>query len=83
MNGTRVWSNDFSYAIDYEEIEVPGPSPIEDHSATGEATAVVTVSPGDYQIDLDAQEFGTGSVIRGRSISVIFIPNGQGVDIPV
>jgi hypothetical protein len=50
---------------------------------SGATSAVVPISAGAHTIHLDAREFGTGSFIEGRSISVLFTPSGSGVTIPL
>lgn len=51
---------------------------------TGGASAVVPVTAGEHTVHLDAKEFGGGgSFIGGRDISVLFVPSGSGVTVPV
>jgi hypothetical protein len=50
---------------------------------TAAASAVVPVSAGSHTVHLDARESGTGSFLLGRDLSVLFVPNGSGVTIPV
>lgn len=49
---------------------------------SGATSAVIPISAGAHSVHLEAAEYGTGSFIEGRSISVLFTPAGSGVTIP-
>lgn len=57
--------------------------PGEELANTGAASAVIPVSAGAHTAFIEAREEGTGSFFFGRDLSVLFVPGGSGVSIPV
>lgn len=50
---------------------------------TASLGAVVPVTAGAHTVHVDAIEYGAGTYIYARDVSVIFFPQGSGVTIPV
>ncbi len=74
LDGTPLTSEVFAHELDY-----PGSGA----GDSGAATGVVPVTAGPHTVHLDGREFGTGSFITGREVSVIFLPSGSGFTPPV
>ncbi len=73
LDATPLTSEIFAHELDY-----PGSGA----GASGAATGVVPVTAGSHTVHLDGQEFGAGSFITGREVSVIFLPTGTGFTPP-
>ncbi len=52
------------------------------HGDVGAITAVVPVTRGAHTVYLDAREHAVKTFVRGRAVSVLFVPTGRGVAIP-
>lgn len=76
LDETGVTNNNVYHGLSSGEAD-------DNDANTAAASAVVPVSAGSHTVHLDAREAGTGSFIRGRDLSVLFVPNGSGVTIPV
>ncbi|HEX6666908.1 MAG TPA: hypothetical protein VF081_09990 [Solirubrobacterales bacterium] len=55
----------------------------EELAQTGAGSAVIPVTAGAHTVFIDAREEGTGSYFFGRDLSILFVPGGSGVPIPV
>ena len=73
LDATPLTSEVFAHELDY-----PGSGA----GDSGAATGVVPVTAGPHTVHLDGREFGTGSFITGREVSVIFVPTGSGFTPP-
>lgn len=76
LDNTPVTTDDYYHGIS-------GGNPGEELANTGAATAVIPVTAGAHTAFIDAREEGTGSFFFGRDLSVLFVPGGSGVNIPV
>jgi hypothetical protein len=74
LDGTPVTSDIFAYGLGYD-------APAE--RDTGSVGAVLRVTSGPHTVSLQAREYGTGSFVCGRDLSILFVPNGSTVTIPV
>lgn len=52
------------------------------HGDVGAITAVVPVTKGAHTVHLDAREISVKTFVRGRALSVLFVPAGTGAAIP-
>jgi hypothetical protein len=76
VDGTAVTSDQFAFELDADAgTGVTG--------GTASLNAVVPVSRGTHTVYIEGQEFGSGSYIFGRTLSIAFFPKGSGIGIPV
>ncbi|WP_340536795.1 hypothetical protein [Nocardioides sp. GXZ039] len=73
LDGTQLSNGTHEYAYDESSAGNGG---------SGSMTAVVPVTAGGHTVDLTARNFGGGSFILGREVSVLFVPSGSGFTPP-
>ncbi|CAN5428101.1 hypothetical protein BH11ACT8_BH11ACT8_29060 [soil metagenome] len=70
LDGASLTASQFAHELDNRSANQAGSS--------GAVTGVVPVTKGAHTVSLDAVEFGTGSFIIGRDVSVLFVRDGSG-----
>jgi hypothetical protein len=74
LDGAPLTSDILAHELTYNDLDVVGDS--------GAVTGVVPVTKGAHTVALEARELGTGSFVRGREVSVLFVPAGKGFTAP-
>jgi hypothetical protein len=75
LDGAPLTADVLAHELDYDDGALAS-------GDSGAVTGVVPVTKGAHTVALEARETGTGSFVRGREISVLFVPAGNGFTAP-